>query len=204
MEIDHVLVAVADLEHAAERLERDHDLTSYAGGRHPGWGTANRIVPLETAYLELITVVDKNEARKSILGSWVGAVPDGTLIGWCVRPQNIDTEASRLNLSMSDGSRALPSGERIAWRTAGVEESRMRPWLPFFISREGQAPFPGAVGHPSARISRVDLEGDHSELAHWLGDHSLAIDVRPGTAGVTAIALDRRDGEIVVREIRSG
>ncbi len=44
--IDHVVLAVSDLDEAAERLRRDHGLASVPGGVHPGWGTGNRIVPL--------------------------------------------------------------------------------------------------------------------------------------------------------------
>jgi len=37
---------VADLRAAAQELEARHGLVAVEGGRHPGWGTANRIVPL--------------------------------------------------------------------------------------------------------------------------------------------------------------
>ena len=46
MELDHVLIAVAELEAAAREIEGRYGLTSVEGGRHAGWGTANRIVPL--------------------------------------------------------------------------------------------------------------------------------------------------------------
>ena len=53
----------------------------------PGWGTANRIVPLGEAYLELVTVVDDPEAAQSPFGRWV-AEAGPTLaepLGWAVR-----------------------------------------------------------------------------------------------------------------------
>src|SRR5207253_9345067 len=54
VELDHVLIAVDDLAAAARELEARHGLASIRGGRHPGWGTANRIVPLGQTYLELV------------------------------------------------------------------------------------------------------------------------------------------------------
>jgi hypothetical protein len=69
LEIDHVIVAVADLDVAAAALEREHGLASVAGGRHPGHGTGNRIVPLGDSYLELMAVVDEDEASASPLGA---------------------------------------------------------------------------------------------------------------------------------------
>jgi len=68
LELDHVLLAVADLEAAGREIEAWYGLTSIEGGRHPGWGTANRIVPLGETYLELITVVD--ESRGSAERLW--------------------------------------------------------------------------------------------------------------------------------------
>jgi hypothetical protein len=60
LELDHVLIAVIDLDAAASAFAADHGLDSVTGGRHPGWGTANRIVPLGETYLELVAVVDES------------------------------------------------------------------------------------------------------------------------------------------------
>ena len=60
-------------------LAADFDLPSVDGGRHPGWGTANRIVPLGDTYIELVTVVDEAEAAQSPFGRWVASAPDGPL-----------------------------------------------------------------------------------------------------------------------------
>ncbi|HEY8839814.1 MAG TPA: VOC family protein [Candidatus Dormibacteraeota bacterium] len=50
--LDHVLIAVADLAAAAREIEARHGLASIDGGRHSAWGTANRIVPVGDSYLE--------------------------------------------------------------------------------------------------------------------------------------------------------
>jgi hypothetical protein len=63
VEIDHVLIAVADLSTAAQEMAKRDGLTSVEGGRRTGWGTANAIVPLGKTYLELVAVVDAAEAR---------------------------------------------------------------------------------------------------------------------------------------------
>ena len=101
MELDHVLIAVADLSSAAREMEWRYGLASVEGGRHAGWGTANRIVPLGETYLELITVVDEGEAARSTFGRWVatgiGSAP-GRPLGWVVRTKRIDDVAQRLDL----------------------------------------------------------------------------------------------------------
>jgi Glyoxalase-like domain len=59
LELDHVLIAVANLNGAARDLESRHGLASVEGGRHAGWGTATRIVPLGETYLEVIWALDR-------------------------------------------------------------------------------------------------------------------------------------------------
>ena len=74
MELDHVLIAFTDLEAAAREFEARLGLSSVDGGRHRDWGTANRIVPLGSSYLELVAVVDVGVAAGSSFGLWVGGV----------------------------------------------------------------------------------------------------------------------------------
>src|SRR5918999_6293720 len=105
LELDHVLIAVADLAAAAREIEARHGLASIEGGRHPGWGTANRIVPLGEAYLELVAIVDEAEAAQSPFGRWVAAVHP-TLprpLGWAVRTHELDDLARRLDLTVATG-----------------------------------------------------------------------------------------------------
>ncbi|HEY7873966.1 MAG TPA: VOC family protein, partial [Actinomycetota bacterium] len=108
LELDHVLIAVADLAATAHEIEVRHGLASIEGGRHPGWGTANRIVPLGAAYLELDAVVDEAEAAQSPFGRWVAAARPSLprLLGWAVRTPELEDVARRLDLTVAAGSRA--------------------------------------------------------------------------------------------------
>ena len=103
IELDHVLIAVTDLDAAGREFEARHGLASVAGGRHPGWGTANRIVPLGDTYLELVAAVDTAEAAGSPFGRWVAAAPSGRPLGWAVRTQELDVIAGRLGLAGDHG-----------------------------------------------------------------------------------------------------
>ena len=154
-------------------------------------GTANRIVPLGDSYVELIAIVDEREAASSVLGRWVAgnATRAGSPIGWCVRPDDLAATALRLDLRIEEGSRLKPSGERIDWRTAGVDEAASTPALPFFIERSDPGTFPGAIESPAASLARLEIACDSERLAAWLGPHALPIDVLPGAAGLTTVAL---------------
>ena len=183
IELDHVVVAVADLASSYRGLR------SVAGGRHDGWGTANRIVPLGDAYLELVTVVDPAEAETSAFGRWVAAAPPGPL-GWAVRTTELDATAARLGLPVAAGSRATAAGELLRWRVAGFEHAAAEPLLPFFLEWADDAPFPGRAAPPAGRLAGLELRGDASRLDAWLGGARLPLTVRPGRPGIARVLVE--------------
>ncbi len=204
LELDHTLIAVADLAKAGQEFEERHGLASIEGGRHPAWGTANRIVPLGDSYLEVIVVIDAAKAAESAVGRWVasGVTDPARPIGWAVRTSDLDEIAQRLDLSVNAGSRVTPDAGQLSWRTAGMDQAIAEPALPFFIEWARGTSLPGqaAIRHPSgvARISRLALDSDPIRLAEWLGTHQLPIDVRPGTSAVRGIHISTDSGEIVI------
>ncbi len=74
--MDHVIVIVHDLDAAASRYYEQHGLASVAGGRHPANGTANRIVPLGTSYIELMAPTHPSNHVDSAL-----LEPEAELVG---------------------------------------------------------------------------------------------------------------------------
>jgi len=204
VELDHVLLALTDLTAAGRELQTRYGLASVEGGRHPDWGTANRIVPLQDSYLELIAVVDPAAEADSSFGRWVAgrASRPGRPLGWAVRTSGLDTIARRLDLTVHRGARVAPSGEVLRWRSAGMDQAAAEPSLPFFIEWAAGVRLPGAtaVTHPAAPvgISKLLLEGDPGRLAAWLGNHALPIVVRTGRPAVAAIVLATATGEIVL------
>jgi hypothetical protein len=202
MPIDHVLIAVRDLGEAGRVMKERYGLASIDGGRHPGWGTANRIVPLGDAYLELVAVVDRDEARHSVFGQWVAAAEPEQPMGWAIRTGDIETVARRLGLDVSAGSRTTPSGAVLRWRSAGVEQAIAKAMVPFFIEWSVDTAHPGSIGvrHPAGAVhlSRLELRGDSMELADWLGAERLPVAVTPGNAGVSRIGLSAEGRQILI------
>jgi hypothetical protein len=195
---------VADLGAAARDFEARHGLASVGGGRHPDWGTANRIVPLGEAYLELVAVVDETEAARSTFGTWVAEAQPSPArpLGWAVRTHTLDDVARRLDLTVSDGSRATRGGRLLRWRLAGVEQAAAEPSLPFFIEWGERTPPPGRTpAHHRAgpvEIAQLQLDGDTDRLATWLGGHELPITVRPGPPALTGIRLTASARQILL------
>ena len=204
LEVDHVLIAVGDLALGAREMETRYGLASVEGGRHAGWGTANRIVPLGETYLELVGVVDPPEAAESAFGRWVAlgaGSGSGHLLGWAVRTQQLDALAVRLGLSVRTGSRVSSGGELLRWRSAGIEEAIAEPSLPFFIEWSPETSFPGSRPLPrtqSVEIARLELAGDATRLSAWLGKNELPVTIRRGAPAVLSIVLSGLTGDIVL------
>ena len=161
--IDHVLLAVADLEASAREMRRRYALTALPGGRHPGAGTANMIVPLGPDYLELIAVVDADEAAANPLSRRVTQALErgSTFATWAVRVDDLTAVARRLAaaglavVGPREGSRRRPEGDVLHWRTLHLADG-LDPAIPFFIEWAVKpADHPGArvVSHPAGAVS---------------------------------------------------
>ena len=126
----------------------------------PGWGTRTGSSPLGDAYLELVAVANPEEARDSAFGQWVARSGRHLLrpLGWAVRPVDLDDVARRQGLAVTPGARVTPTGERLAWRTAGVDRAAAEPSLPFLIEWEPGYRFPGSDDtNAQARLVRLVL-----------------------------------------------
>ncbi len=207
LRIDHVVYATADLHRAGERFLDEFGLASVPGGTHPGWGTANRIVPLGTAYVELLAVVDLEVAEADLIGRGLLELTEAG-DGWyalCLADDDIDATADRLGLAVTPGSRVRPDGATVKWRGAGFAETRTTPELPFFITWDVPPSLhPGAagVGHPSGAtsVARVEIAGDREAFDRWVGGADLPVDLAAGSPqGVRAVVLATPDGEQTIR-----
>lgn len=201
--IDHVVLAVQDLDRAGERLHRDLGLASVPGGVHPRWGTGNRIVPLGDSYIELIAVVDHEVGSSTALGRALLASSDGGRDRWfavCLSDTDLEVTAQRLGLQVEAGSRSRPDGVELRWRGAGIDDEARDAWLPFFIAWDVPAELhPGrtAIRHEVdvAGIASVEIAGDAVRLREWLGPQGgLPIDVSDADPQIRAVKLSLRDG----------
>jgi hypothetical protein len=144
--LDHLVIAVQDLDDAAARWHEVTGIAFAAGGRHPG-GTGNCIGVLrgQEAYLELITLIDRSSTDQ-----WAVLVRDrqGPL-SWAIGSDDLDRDVARLAQHgvpagpVANGSRRCPDGTTVTWRTSTVGEPGADSW-PFLI--EWPVSGPGRLG----------------------------------------------------------
>src|SRR5919202_1096892 len=121
--LDHVILAVPDLDRAADALERVLGLRASRGGRHMTLGTENSLVPLGGAYLEIVGVADPRVAATNEFGrAALRAHKEGPrFAGWVLRTGAIEDAAATWQSSVVPLSRRMPSGAEIRWRMAGLD-----------------------------------------------------------------------------------
>ncbi len=202
-----VIVLVEDLV-VARRWAAGAGLTALDGGRHPGRGTANVIVPLGTAYLELLAVVDEAEARRSpdgrpVLDALAARGPGP--VRWSLETSDVDAESRRLGLAVEDRRRVRPDGQVVRWRAVGVNEAWAEPWRCAFMSWADPDLHPARtpVRHPSGATGFAGLEvgvPDEGSLRTWVGGAlPAAVTLHEGgVPGPLAVSLVTPDGPLPV------
>jgi Glyoxalase-like domain len=213
LHFDHVQIAVEDLGAAAERFRVDHGLFSIPGGRHPGRGTANALIPLGESYLELIAVADAAEAEAFPSSLRVKrAIDTGrTFAAWAARTDDLEAtkrylEKEGLELgAIVGGRRQRPDGQELTWRSLELAKDGAFSPLPFLI--EWQVPpelFPGAasVDHPNGArsVESVVLAAGGPEPTWDILQRLLAgpvsYQLRPGEPGVLEMVLGTPTGPL--------
>jgi len=177
--IDHVVIAVPDLERATQQYRR-LGFDVHPGGEHPGMGTHNAIAFNEADYVELLAIRDPAEQQAAArrAGSWVAGLDAFIAAGGGIRYVVVqsddlaaDVAAMRARgVDVSDaaeGRRVTQSGQELRWRMA-VPGPR-NPLPIFFIEhltplaeRRGAAP-----SHPNAvyTLERTYIVSDDIESA---------------------------------------
>jgi hypothetical protein len=197
--IDHAIIGARDVDAVADRLWERHGLASLPGGRHPGWGTYNRIVPLAGSYLEILGIADENEAMRDPMGRWLLAhtATGDPLMGWCCETGDIERVSRSLGLSLERGSRDVPGGTRLTWRLAGRDTSLGA--RPFFIAWDAPEMRPGLAVAPHAvevrGLQGVEVGCTPDKLAGWV-EPDVPVRALGDGGGLRAVVIAIAGGEI--------
>lgn len=204
-ELDHVLWAVPDLERGMAEIEKLTGVPPRIGGRHPGVGTHNAIVPIgDKIYLEIIAP-DPSQDRFSSFGNLVKGIDKPRLVTWVAR----SSDARKLSdLAQHNGlspgvilalSRRRPDGTSVSWRTVTIGGHAYGPLIPFFIewrSEDHPAESPGANG---CHLVRFEIEApDPRGVGAVLEKIGLHLPVLQNPQPRLRLTLDTPKGRVVL------
>jgi catechol 2,3-dioxygenase-like lactoylglutathione lyase family enzyme len=206
--LDHLVIAVPDPEAAADELERTVGFACTGGGRHPSWGTFNRLAWFGDTYVELIGLFDRSLTPNGAVSRAVAAALDAGhvgLVSYAVASDGVDADLERLRAGGTElseveaRSRTRPDGEVIRWR-ATFPPSLGPAEPPFIVEHELSGSEWGGVAraarasftHPllgPARIAALelpvpDIEEATDAYAQTLGIEFSDIDPRSAHADI--------------------
>jgi hypothetical protein len=175
------------------------------GGIHPGFGTRNFVLPLAGGvYLEVVGALDHPASDKAPFGQAVKqrCASGGGWLAWVVAVDDIAPIEGRLGRQAVAGHRRRPDGIDLTWRQIGVLDVLDDPALPFFIQWSvPPTDHPAVGGADSPAIDQVEICGDPSRVADWLGTplepHDVDVQwVQDEDPGLVAVHFTTRNGSV--------
>lgn len=179
MRLDHVSYAVApqELADTVQRLGALLGSTFVDGGKHPGFGTRNFILPVANGmYVEVVTTLDHPSTEQSVFAQAVKRRYEegGGWLSWVISVDDISTIEKNLGRSAASGHRRRPDGFDLQWKQIGVKDVLTNPELPFFIQWLTSSSEHPSRNSSALKISSLSLAGSETTLYEYLGkDFSL-------------------------------
>lgn len=175
--LDHVVIAVRDLDTAAASYATMLGRTPSWRGRHPAYGTENVIFGLERCYLELLTPAEPEPTHPigAALAAYLAGRAEG-LFALALGSDDLDATAAELTRAglspgpIAPGTACAADGSTRHWRTFALDRTTTRGVTVFAIehgdrttgdpkARAGIEPSP-----PTAKVGSVVRKIDHVVL----------------------------------------
>jgi hypothetical protein len=149
--LDHILWAAPDLGAGEKIIETLTGVAPARGGVHPGLGTRNSLMNLDSGiYFEVISP-DPAQTLEGNRGGRIAALPRPGIMTFAIRSDDLETlsaAARREGVSLEgpvEMSRDRPDGVRLDWTILYLEDRRFGEAIPFVIDW-------GTSPHPSESV----------------------------------------------------
>jgi len=190
--VDHLLLAVPDLDAGIAWVEERCGVRASVGGSHPGRGTRNALLSVGgKRYLEILAPDPSQSGVTSSLLE-LTRVTSPTLARWAATATDLAAFADRLRADALpgvtvegplDGARATPDGMELRWRTVsarGAAISALGGLAPFFIEWSAESAHPAHTAPLAGTLEAVHFAHPEPESARaTLASLGLAVAVGP-------------------------
>lgn len=163
VQFDHVMVAIDSIHRGIALLEGMTGVRPALGGVHPGRGTQNALLSLGPGrYLELLAPNPADAAGPRAVAEFA-KYRTPTPVGWSARVTNADSLRALLVAAGEragdpvPGSRRLPDGRTLGWRTLVPWPGPRQNALPFFIEWAPGAPHPASDAPGGCTLASMQL-----------------------------------------------
>ena len=197
-EIDHVILAVPELDKGGAELAARTGIVTEFGGVHISGDTANRLASLGgKTYLEVLGPAPGKapSGDGAGLAKLDGPVPDT----FAVRVTDADAAAARFKaagLKVSEviaGGRTTPRGQTLHWKTFGVEAGEFCSLVPFFIEWSADTAHPSSTAPQGAKLEAIRISHPRAaELTRLYGVLGVPLKVAQGPARMELVLTGAR------------
>jgi hypothetical protein len=202
--LDHVLWAAPDLRAGEQIIESLTGVAPARGGAHPGFGTRNSLIGLDSGiYFEIISP-DPAQDLKGNRGGVIAALPRPGIMTFAVRSDDLDAlsaAARREGLSLQGPvamHRDRPDGVRIDWTILYLEDSRFGEAIPFVIDW-GTSPHPSESVPAGCQLrSFAVLHPEADELSRLYAALDIPVPVKRGAYPGFVAELASPNGDVVL------
>lgn len=202
--LDHVVLAVRDLNTASKYLMDRFGLDTVEGGDHPEWGTGNLIVPLGDHFIEVAGITDEKRALENPVGQiFLDRTADGDkFLTPVLGARDLAVASERLGLEWVAGERKTETGT-LGFRSAGIGMAmEMGEGWPYFFDYDDRVARLG-IGMPNhskqvTGILNVTVAQNADRLRGFLGEEIRELTVTQGDPAVHSVTIATEDGEITL------
>ncbi len=181
--LDHLVLGISDLARGMKTIEERAGVKPVLGGVHPDRGTWNALLSIgESTYLEIIAPNPEAQALDPMFGG-LKSLSALTPVLWLVRTADANATVAKLRAAgyaVSDpqpGSRTMPDGRVLAWRTFALTAPPSAV-APYFIEWAKDSPHPATTSPGGCKLGQVELQDPKPEgLRKLLELLGLTIDV---------------------------
>ena len=173
MRLDHVsYVASHDqISDVVNRIGSQIETAFIDGGIHPKFGTRNFTAPfLNGQYIEVVCPMDHPATDATPFGKAVKnkAEQGGGWLTWVVSTDNLLSLEKSIGREAVIGQRRKPDGAELTWKQIGILNLLNDAQMPFFIQWMSGI-HPSKDGTPKALLSKVNLNGNKTEIESLIG-----------------------------------
>ena len=204
--LDHILWAAPDLDDGAKTIERLTGVTPARGGVHPGLGTRNSLVALDSgAYFEIIAP----DPAQNLVGNRGGRIAEQTRPGLMTFAIASDDLASLREAALREGlgvngpvamHRNTPGGARLDWTILYLEDARFGEAIPFVIDW-GKTPHPSTSLPGGCRLKSFTVTHPEAEaLSRLYAALGIPVAVKRAAYPGFVVELSTPNGEVVLTQ----
>ncbi|MFI5311025.1 MAG: VOC family protein [Gemmatimonadales bacterium] len=196
VDLDHIILSTPSLAQGIEEFTRLSGVVPKRGGQHPLAGTENALITLGSGhYLELLApIVARSDSSNQHL------TPTGWALHTTALPALIDRvrSAGLPLLGPLPGSREMPDGTLLQWRTANTGGASGLELAPFFIEWAAGTPHPSTTSPEGCRLVKWELvASDTGKLQAFFRAAGYRADVRAGPTAARRLTIECPKGQVV-------